>query len=94
VSSEKSLLKKLNLILKDFTPDDEANSHWSDPSAMNFIDIPYEIKPIPYVVFIIFVYLKKYSFGEKWEKVNWEIPLKFKGTPFMVSRKHVHFSFF
>ena len=91
MSSEKSLLKKLNLILKDFTPDDEANSHWSDPSAMNFIDIPYEIKPIPYVVFIIFVYLKKYSFGGKWEKVNWEIPLKFKGTPFMVSHRKFGF---
>jgi hypothetical protein len=94
MNSEKKLIEKLDLILKDFTPDDEANSHWRDPSLMKRIAIPHEITPTPYVVFIIFVYFKKYSFGGHWEKVNWEIPLKFKGVPLMLSHRKFGFEVF
>jgi tetratricopeptide (TPR) repeat protein len=45
----------------------------------------------PYIVFIIFVSLKKYKFFGKWEKVAWEIPIKFKGVPFILTHRKFGF---
>ncbi len=85
------LNRSLDLILKDFIPDDEANQHWRDPNAGHLANIKFEDKPPPYIVFIIFVYLKKYSFGGQWEKVNWEIPIKYKNVPMMLAHKKFGF---
>lgn len=45
----------------------------------------------PFIVFIIFVYLKKFKFYGKEEKVAWTIPVKYKGTSFILT--HQKFGF-
>lgn len=45
----------------------------------------------PYVVFIIFANLKKIKFFGKWEKVAWEIPIKFKDVPFILTHRKFGF---
>lgn len=45
----------------------------------------------PFIVFIIFVYLKKFRFYGKEEKVAWTIPIKFKGTPFILTHRKFGF---
>ncbi|MFH2045985.1 MAG: hypothetical protein ABIK92_12655 [Pseudomonadota bacterium] len=84
-------MNSLDLKLKNFFPDDEANKHWMDPNAGHLVEIKFEDKPPPYIIFIIFVYLKKYSFGGQWEKVNWEIPIKYKNVPMMLAHKKFGF---
>ena len=85
------LLKSLDFALKDFSPDNEADKHWRDPTQEVQIDIPLDIEPEPYIVFIIFVSLKKYEFGDRREKVAWEIPVKYKGIPFLLSHRKFGF---
>lgn len=80
--SSQQLSKSPDFVLKDFSPDDKACEHWSDPIKEVLIDIPLDIEPEAYIVFIIFVYSKKYEFGGRYEKVAWEIPIKYKGTLF------------
>lgn len=45
----------------------------------------------PFIVFIIFVYLKKFKFYGREEKVAWTIPIKFKGTPFILTHRKFGF---
>ncbi|WP_287603264.1 hypothetical protein [Thiothrix sp.] len=90
MKTEEELFKSLNLRLKDFKPDDEVNKHWSDPNAGTVIKV--KEKPPPYIVFIIFIHLKKYDFGGRWEKVAWEIPIKYKNIPMMLAHKKFGFS--
>ncbi len=45
----------------------------------------------PFIVFIIFVYLKKFKFYGKEEKVAWTIPIKYKGTPFILTHRKFGF---
>jgi len=89
--SQEKLLKSIELILQDFSPDDDANENWKNPAAETRINIPYEITPLPYLVFIMFVHIKEYSFGGQWEKVNWEIPVKYKNIPLMLSHRKFGF---
>lgn len=91
MNTEQVLRERLDLKLKDFSPDDEANKHWTDFNAGKPAGIKPESRPAPYIVFIIFVYLKKYSFGGKWEKVAWEIPIKYKGVPMMLTHRKFGF---
>lgn len=90
MKTEKELHKILDQKLKDFSPDDEANEHWTDPNAGKVVKV--DKKPAPYIVFIIFVHLKKYEFGGRWEKVAWEIPIKYKGISMMLAHKKFGFS--
>lgn len=90
MKTEEELFKSLNLRLKDFKPDDEANKHWSDPNVGTAVKV--KDKPPSYIVFIIFVHLKKYDFGEGWEKIAWEIPIKYKNIPMMLAHKKFGFS--
>lgn len=91
MDKEEKLRESLELRLKDFSPDDEANEHWSDLNAGKPATLKPKSKPVPYIVFIIFVYLKKFSFGGRWEKVAWEIPIKYKGVPMMLAHKKFGF---
>ena len=52
---------------------------------------PNQITYHPYIVFIIFVYLKQFHFSGKWKKVAWEIPIKYKGTPFILTHRKFGF---
>ncbi|MGB3779958.1 MAG: hypothetical protein WA960_16465 [Tunicatimonas sp.] len=74
-----------NYFLKDFDSDSGDSSE--DKSAFIKIRIPKPLKPEPYIIFIIFVHLKKYSFAGKSEKVNWVICLKFKGVAITFSHQ-------
>ena len=92
MSSSQQLSKSLDFALKDFSPDDKVNEHWMDPTKEVQIDIPLDIAPEPYIVFIIFdLHLKKYEYGGRWEKVAWEIPIKYKGIPFLLSHRKFGF---
>jgi hypothetical protein len=56
------------------------------------IELPSELSiRHPYMVFVIFVYIKKFRFTGKWEKVAWEIPIKYKGTPFILTHRKFGF---
>ncbi len=83
--------KNLERALCDFTPDSLNNDHWSDPFHETTIDIPHELTPEPYIVFIIFVYLKRYNFFGRAEKIKWEIPVKYKNIPFLLSHRKFGF---
>ena len=88
---EAALQKKLDLKLKDFAPDQDANKNWSDLSKWNPVELKPESVPSPYIVYIIFVVLKDYSHGGRWEKVAWEIPIQYKGEAFMLSHRKFGF---
>ena len=83
---------------KDFEPDDAPKAIWIELGngvkslKQNCIKLPDKLKiRHPYIVFIIFANLKKYKFLGQWEKVAWEIPIKFKGTPFILTHRKFGF---
>ncbi len=45
----------------------------------------------PFIVFIMFVYLKGFKFYGKEEKVAWTIPITFKGIPFLLTHRKFGF---
>ena len=45
----------------------------------------------PYIVFIIFVYLLKYNFLGPFEKVAWEIPIKYRDEHFILTHRKFGF---
>jgi hypothetical protein len=91
MENQEKLRAILELRLKEFTPDDEATKHWANLNPGNAAPINSNNKPAPFIVFIIFVYLKKFPFSGKWEKVAWEIPIKFKGVPMMLTHRKFGF---
>lgn len=46
----------------------------------------------PYIVFVMFVYLKQFKFFGQEEKVAWTIPVKYKGEPFILTHRKFGFS--
>ncbi len=86
-----NLKKRLDLKLKDFTPDLNANVHWSDVTEGNPVELKPESVPSPYIVFIIFPILKEYPHIRRCEKIAWEIPLQYKGTSFMLAHRKFGF---
>lgn len=68
MKTEEELFKSLDLRLKDFKPDDEANKHWSDPNAGTVVKV--KEKPRPYIVFIIFIHLKNMTLAEDGRKLH------------------------
>ena len=94
-----TIQKNFDYFLKDFEADPTPKINWVDlgngsrMTKTNYIELPTKLRIYyPYIVFIILAHLKKMSFGGRWEKVAWEIPIKYKGVPFMLS--HRKFGFF
>jgi hypothetical protein len=94
----KTIQDNFDYILKDFEIDSNPQVLLEDIG--NGIGIikeyeidfpPNQVSFHPYIVFIIFVYIKQFQFSEKWEKVAWEIPIKFKGTPFILTHRKFGF---
>jgi hypothetical protein len=94
----KKIQELFDFFLKDFEQD-------SDPRVIMIplgehtqtvqeyrIELPPKLEIYhPFIVFIIFVYLKKFKFFSKEEKVAWTIPIKYKGTPFILTHRKFGF---
>jgi hypothetical protein len=99
VSEKKQTIQqRFDYILKDFESDTRPQEVWHtiDSSGKTFQEFqinfpPNQITSHPYIVFVVFVYLKQYRFFGKWEKVAWEIPIKFKGVPFILTHRKFGF---
>lgn len=102
MSKESKKLKKVatnfDFLLKDFESNPNSKAKFrkvgkdSYESLQRKVDLPSHLYlSHPYIVFIIFVYLKQFRFSGKDEKVAWEIPIKFKGVPFVLT--HTKFGF-
>lgn len=94
----KTPIDYLEFFTKDFEPDDAPKAIWKEMEngakmlQQYSIKLPKELKiRHPYIVFIIFVNLKRYKFLGRWEKVAWEIPIKYKGTPFILTHRKFGF---
>ena len=94
----KIIADNFDLFLKDFTEDTKPRAILVDlgqgrKMVQEFrIDLPTKLDiRKPFIVFIIFVYLKKFRFIGKGEKVAWEIPIKYKGTPFILTHRKFGF---
>ena len=94
-----TLQKHFDYFLKDFEPDPDPKIIWVElgegrrMTKTNSIELPLKLRIYyPYIVFIILVHLKKMRFGGRWEKVAWEIPIKYKGMPFMLAHRKFGFS--
>lgn len=56
------------------------------------LDIPEKLRIYqPYIVFIIFVKLKKFDFLGKWEKIAWQIPVEYKGEHLVFTHRKFGF---
>ncbi|KAB2878616.1 hypothetical protein F9K33_12540 [bacterium] len=94
----KTIQKYFDFFTKNFEPDPAPKPVWVDfgngrRMLQEYrIALPENIRVRhPYIVFIIFVYLKKFQFMGPWEKVAWEIPLKYKGTPLILTHRKFGF---
>ena len=94
----KKIQELFNFFLKDFVED-------KDPRVIMIpmgehtrmvqeyrIELPANLQIYhPFIVFIIFVYLKNFKFYGKEEKVAWTIPIKYKGRPFILTHRKFGF---
>jgi hypothetical protein len=99
IKKEKKLKKYFDLFLVDFIPNDKPTVIWDSfgnsgakTLRQHYVKIPKELRiRDPYIVFIIFVNLKGFPFSGAWEKVAWEIPIKFKNEEFILSHRKFGF---
>lgn len=80
----------LNSYLKDFEFDEEALSkgNWGEGHP---VELELDKLPLPSLVFICLVGLKSFRYWGKSEKVLWEIPVKYKSFPFLLSHRKFGF---
>ena len=92
-SREENTIKKINdsfnYILKDFSQE-EIKESYENPKYISYV-APKKLKIEPYIVFIIFVYLKKYNFSGRWEKIAWALSIRYKGVA--ITYSHQKFGF-
>lgn len=88
----------LDGILRDFEPDPKPKEKWKKigkdhwESLSRKVDLPGELYLWhPFIAFIIFVKIKNYPFTGIDEKVAWEIPIRYKSVPFVLT--HTKFGF-
>lgn len=98
MASQKKIQRIFDQLLKDFEPDTNPKEVWESLGDGRFILKEYRVElPVdlriysPFIVFIILVHLKKFPFLGKEEKVAWSIPIKFKGTAFLLSHRKFGF---
>lgn len=96
---EKVVQQYFDLFTKDFKADPKPVIIWVDNGNgtksynENRIELPKNLKiKMPYIVFIIFVKILKFDFQGRWEKVAWEIPVLYKGIPFILAHRKFGFS--
>lgn len=94
----KTAQEYFDFFTKDFESDPDPKEIWIEGNNNSWMLQEYRI-PLPetlkvrhpYIIFIIFVYLKKFGFSGIGEKVAWEIPVKYNGTPFILSHRKFGF---
>lgn len=83
---ERKLRKHLDGCLRDFQGDESAfkeSSRWAGAQ----IGVDNDKLPLPYMVFLCFVVLKRYQWWGRDEKLAWTIPVKYKSYPFIFSHR-------
>jgi len=58
------------------------------------IDLPSDITPQPYMVFITLVFLAEFEYFGKHEKQLWAIPIIYKSTPFLLAHRKFGFGIY
>jgi hypothetical protein len=88
--SEKRLESAFRHCLKDFKSDEEAfeNGYWGEEQLVNFSSSK---TPLPSTVFISLVGIAGFKCWGKSEKILWEIPIKYKSFPFLLSHRKFGF---
>lgn len=76
--------------LKDFEPDQEAieKGHWDNELP---VKLEPDKSPLPELVFICLVVLSGFKYWGRSEKTLWEIPIKYKSLPFLLSHRKFGF---
>lgn len=89
-SSQEEPEKAFSDYLKDFEIDDKAfeNGDWGKGQL---VSLKPDNTPLPSLVFTCLVGFKGFKYWGKSEKVLWEIPLKYKSFPFLLSHRKFGF---
>lgn len=85
-ASNKSFTRCLKGFQNDLTP--WKDGAWKDEVR---IEIPDELTPQSFMVFIALVQFGAFDWWGKSEKTAWEIPITFKGIPFLLSHRKFGF---
>lgn len=95
---DKKIEQLFDYFLKDFEHDEDPKTIWAPLGEFTRtvheyrIELPHDLQIYsPFIVFIIFVYLKGFKFHGKEEKVAWTIPIKYKGKPFILTHRKFGF---
>jgi hypothetical protein len=98
MSKKDKFTKNLEYLIKDFKSDENPQILAKTKSSGVKVYKWYEIKlpkklkiKHPFIVFVILVHIKKLPFHGKWEKVAWEIPILYKGVPFIFAHRKFGF---
>lgn len=96
--SKDKFTRNLEYLLKDFESDSEPKMKvvklrkGITMYKRNEIKLPKNVATDhPYLIFILFARIKKFKFSSKWEKVMWEIPIRYKGTSFVLAHRKFGF---
>ncbi|MNP99741.1 hypothetical protein D3C85_123760 [compost metagenome] len=98
-SSEEKGMKSLNFLLKDIVPDDHYHEPWEDSgngtrSLKRYdVELPEDLKvKHPFIIYLLFVEIKQYPILSLFEKVKWEIPIRFKNRSFVLAHRKFGFT--
>jgi len=91
-------LNRLHKAVKDFQSDDNAEERYrwlpdkTHPPEKR-VQVDESLVPLPYMVFLIFVSLLQYkAWWRPFEKIAWQIPILFKGAPFLFAHQKFGFA--
>ncbi len=87
---QKKIIEAFNRLIVDFAQDDEAMKSWNMNDEIQ-LEIPNNFNHYPYIIFIIFIYLEGYKYLPRSEKIAWEIPIKYKNYPLLLSHRKFGF---
>lgn len=90
VKKQDVLRKSLDYALKDFKSDEESLKE-GRYGLERRIDLEGNLAPLPYMIFICLVLLKRFGYWGKGEKVLWGIPIKYKSFSFLLSHRKFGF---
>lgn len=97
--NEQKGLQSLNYLLKDITLDEDYQEPWKDlgdgrKSLKRYeIDLPENLKvKYPFIIYLLFVDIKKYPILPLNEKVKWEIPIRYKERSFLLAHRKFGFT--
>jgi hypothetical protein len=94
----KKAKKTFDYLLKDFEPNLKYSENWTDlgNGTKSLIRYPFKLTndlkvKHPFIIYIMFVNIKKYPRLPIFEKVLWEIPILYKGHNFVLAHRKFGF---